>query len=326
MTINSPSEMRMNPELPEAPLATDIEIDLLELWKVIWAGKWLIVSVTFFFAVASIIYALLQTNIYQAEAVLLPAEASQSGAGLASQFGGAAGLLGININGTGSDANNAVTKMRSREFVNQFISSHDLLPFLMASEWSDNDQRNVIDPDSYDEATQSWLPDGESSKPTDWDAYKAFSSIFSVSEDRLTGIVRVSIQWSDPVQAAQWVNWLVADINLHEKEHDRAEASSTIEYLRNQLQATQLVEMQRVFYGLIESQTRILMLADVRDEYVFQVVDRAVPPEDRISPNRKIICVIGTLLGVMLAIIYLFSRYFYETRIKKNLTGIAVDR
>ena len=60
------------------------------------------------------------------------------------------------------------------------------------------------------------------------------------------------------------------------------EANSAIEYLRKQLESTQLVEMQRVFYDLIESQTRISMLADVREEYVFQVVDPAVVPDEKL--------------------------------------------
>ena len=46
---------------------------------------------------------------------------------------------------------------------------------------------------------------------------------------------------------------------------DASEANGAIEYLRRQLEQTQLVDMQRLFYQLIESQARITMLADVRD-------------------------------------------------------------
>ena len=64
--------------------------------------------------------------------------------------------------------------------------------------------------------------------------------------------------------AERWVNTLIRSINQEVKQKDLTDAISAIEYLRKQLESTQLVEMQRVFYDLIESQTRISMLADVR--------------------------------------------------------------
>ena len=68
--------------------------------------------------------------------------------------------------------------------------------------------------------------------------------------------------------------------------------------------------MQRVFYDLIESQTRISMLADVREEYVFQVVDPAVVPDQRIAPKRSLIAVLGTMLGAMLALVAVLVRHY----------------
>ena len=94
------------------------------------------------------------------------------------------------------------------------------------------------------------------------------------------------------------------------KQKDLTEANSAIEYLRKQLESTQLVEMQRVFYDLIESQTRISMLADVREEYVFQVVDPAVVPDEKIAPRRSLIAVLGTMLGAMLALVVVLVRHY----------------
>jgi uncharacterized protein involved in exopolysaccharide biosynthesis len=46
------------------------EIDLRELFGILWAEKWLMIGVTALFAIGSVIYALLLTDIYRAEAVL----------------------------------------------------------------------------------------------------------------------------------------------------------------------------------------------------------------------------------------------------------------
>jgi uncharacterized protein involved in exopolysaccharide biosynthesis len=114
------------------------------------------------------------------------------------------------------------------------------------------------------------------------------------------------------VEAAQWVNQLVTSLNREISDRDVREASRAITYLRNQLNSTQLVEMQRVFYQLIETQTRVTMLANVREEYVFRVIDPAVVPDIRSEPRRAAICIIGSLLGAIFSIALVFVRRIFE--------------
>ncbi len=92
------------------------------------------------------------------------------------------------------------------------------------------------------------------------------------------------------------------------KARDVREANNAIAYLQRQLAATQLVEMQQVFYQLIETQTRITMLADVRDEYVFRVIDPAVVPERKSAPRRALICILGTMAGSFFSLLFVFIR------------------
>ena len=50
----------------------DDTIDLYELWITLWNKKWLVIVVTVIAALGSVVYALQQTPIYKAEALLLP--------------------------------------------------------------------------------------------------------------------------------------------------------------------------------------------------------------------------------------------------------------
>jgi LPS O-antigen subunit length determinant protein (WzzB/FepE family) len=63
----------------------DDEIDLRELFSVLWAGKIKIIAITAVFAVASVIYALSAPDEYKATALLAPAQ---------SDGGGLSGALG----------------------------------------------------------------------------------------------------------------------------------------------------------------------------------------------------------------------------------------
>ena len=267
------------------------EIDLLELFDVLWNGKKIIIVVTAFFTVGAIVYSLLQTEIYRAEVLLATAQNRESGSPLSAQLDGAAALVGINLRQTsGGQVNSILATLRSREFILKFIDENNLRTALVLGSSDEDDV------------------------PSDWQVYRAFSGIFSVRVDSDTGLIRMAIQWPDPVQAAEWVNLVVKAINAHEKARDVDEATNAIEYLKDQLGGTQLVDMQRVFYQLIESQTRVIMLADVRDEYIFRVIDPAVVPDQRIAPKRRVMVVIGIMLGMVLSILFVVFRHLIVDR------------
>lgn len=284
------------------------EIDLRALFSILWAEKWLIIGVTALFAIGSVIYALRQTDIYRAEAVLAPAEEQQAtGTG---QFAGAAALLGVSLGGGGDNVSTAIATLRSRQFLGRFINENDLWIPLFAGRWDNRAQASYIDEDVYNLEVGEWV--SEAGQPDQNDAYRMLSNILSVTDlDQNSGLLTIAIDWHNPIEAADWVNKLVEGINRDVRSRDVREANSAITFLRNQLDLTQLVEMQRVFYQLIESQTRVVMLADVRDEYVFQVIDPAVVPDQKFAPNRISIVIFGGLLGLILSIfITAVLRYF----------------
>ena len=298
-------------------MAMDDEIDLKELFMVLWSGKWLISAITGVAAVASVVFALQLPNIYTANALLAPAE--QSGGGMSAlmqQYGGLASLAGVSLPGgeDGSRAQLGMQLMRSRAFVGDFVEWRDILPEPMAVKaWDAGSGQIVFDPESYDAVSKAWVREVEAPKlpaPSALEAHKAFSEILSVSQDKHTVYVTVSIEHQSPVVAAQWVNWLIEDVNSAVKAQDVAEAEKSIEYLREQVTNTSLADLQAVFFDLIQSQTETVMLAEVRQEYVFKTIDPAVTPEEKSKPSRALICVLGTLLGGMLGVVIVLIRHY----------------
>lgn len=292
----------------------DDEIDLRELFGILWAEKWQISGVTVAAAVISLTISLTMTETYRAEAVLAAADTEQNVPGLSSQLGGAAALLGVSIGGNiGDQITTAITTLRSRQFVGRFIEENNLLVPLFAARWNKATKDSRVDDEIYDVESGKWTR--SAGAPTQLEAYREFSEILSVEgPDRNTGIVTLAIEWHNPIEASDWVNRLVTSINNEVKARDVREANNAIAYLRTQLEATQLVDMQRVFYQLIESQTRITMLADVRDEYVFRIIDPAVVPDRKAAPQRALICLIGTLAGGLLSILIVFGRRLFAFR------------
>ena len=199
---------------------SDDEIDLKELFMVLWSGKWLISAVTGAAAVISVVVALSLPNIYTASALLAPAESEGGGlSGLMAQYGGLASLAGVSLpgGGEGSRAQLGMQLMKSRSFIGDFVERHDILPELMAvGSWNQDSGEIVFDPDDYDADTKTWVRDVDLPKrpqPSLLEAHEEFMDILGVSEDKQTGYVTISVEHHSPIVAAQWVNWLVEDIN-----------------------------------------------------------------------------------------------------------------
>jgi uncharacterized protein involved in exopolysaccharide biosynthesis len=298
----------------------DDEIDLVELWSAIWAGKFLIIAISSMFAISSIFYALSQPNIYRATTLLASANADGGVGGLArmaGQFGGLASLAGVNLGGGGSDKTGlALEILKSRRFLESFITKHELLvPLMAAKNWDLNSNTLILDEDIYNYETKTWIRDVKAPKkpePSSWEAFRALKEILSVTTDAETGMVTITIDFYSPEVATHWLLWLVADINETMREKDNVEAKNRIEFLTKKLEETKLADMQEVFYELIEEQTKTLMLAEVSKEYVLKTIDPPNAPEEKAKPKRPLIVVLGTLLGGMLAVIIVLVRYFFK--------------
>ncbi|WP_341501656.1 Wzz/FepE/Etk N-terminal domain-containing protein [Gallaecimonas sp. GXIMD4217] len=312
-----PSQQLHTPQGHYQPVQDD-EIDLRELFAAIWAGKWLITGVTTVFAVASVIIALSLPNIYKSEVLLAPADNQQQGGlgALAGQFGGLAAMAGINLGGGNTDQTTlALEVLKSREFITGFIDRHDILVPLMAAEgWDRATNKLELDADVYDEKSGQWVREVKAPfqpKPSAQEAYKEFiEESLSVGKDKKTGMVTLGINHYSPEIAQQWATWLVEDLNEVMRQRDQAEATKSIQYLESQIEKTRLADLKSMLYQLVEEQTKILMFAEVRDEYVFKTIDPAVVPEEKASPRRALICVLGVMLGGLLSFIFVLIRYF----------------
>ncbi|TWX67505.1 LPS O-antigen length regulator [Colwellia sp. C1TZA3] len=322
--MNSKKIYQQQQQLPE-----DDEIDLAELWHAIWSGKILIIAISAFFAISSILYAINQPNIYKATTLLSPASEQGGASGLAKmagQFGGLASLAGINLGGGGTDKTGlALEVLKSRFFIENFINKHQLLvPLMATNNWDINNNTLVFDDEIYNPKTKTWLREVKAPKqpkPSLWEAYVAFKEILSVTTDKESGMVTLAIEHYSPEVATQWLKWLVNDINETMREQDKIEAQDSIDYLTGKLQETQLADMQTVFYQLIEQQTKTIMLAEVSKEYVLKTIDPANAPEEKAKPKRALIVVLGTMLGGILSVLIVLIRYFSKKATTTNLSN-----
>ncbi len=320
MTQQSFTPMADN-RLPQAYSPADDEIDLLELFGVLWQGRWWIMASGILCGAIAVAIALWLPNIYRSEALLAPSAEQQGGglSALAGQFGGLASLAGISLGGEKADKTAiAVEVAKSRLFVSQFVRRHQLeVPLIAAKKADKLTGELVIDSSIYDEKSGQWVREpkpGRKPEPSDQELVEEFNKLASFTLDKKSGLATVAVEYYSPQMAKQWVDWLVADLNQTMKERDLVEAERNISYLKEQLAKTSVADMQTVFYKLIEEQTKTQMLAEVNQEYVFKTLDPAVVPEEKAKPKRALIVVLGSVLGAMAGVMLVLVRYALRRR------------
>jgi len=294
----------------------DDEIDLRELFGVLWAGKVKIIAITAMFVVASVIYALSVPNQYKATALLAPAQSDGGGlSGALGQLGGLASLAGVSLGGGESgEAQIAQEIMKSWSYIEGFIADNNIAVEVYAAEgWSKGSNTLEINNDAYDVGTSKWLLEDESGAiklPSSWQLFQAFSGMLSVSEDKKSGLVSVSIEYYSPQIAKQWVDMYVESINRFMQQRQIDKVTRNINYLQEQIEKTAIAEMQEVFYTIIEEQTKNKMLAEASPDYVFVAVGPSMVPELKSQPKRALICILGTLLGGMLSVLLVLIMHY----------------
>jgi uncharacterized protein involved in exopolysaccharide biosynthesis len=259
------------------------EIDVIALWRVVWKAKYLIMCTTFVCAILAVAYALTATRIYRAEVVIAEAhdQGMGSGQGLSNQLGGLASLAGLDLTNGGQD-HDAAAVLNSRRLIEEFIKRQNLLPVIFPRQGKNT---------------------------TLWFAVKRFKDrIVTIREDKRTETTAVDIDWTDPQTAALWANGFVALANELVRTRALNESTRNIAYLTQQSSQTNVVDMQRAISDLIESEMKTLMLANGRTEYAFTVIDPAVTPEVRKSPQSVIIAIAGVAVGLLIGIITAFTR------------------
>lgn len=282
------------------------EIDLRELFFVLWRGKWMIMLACFFAGIVSVFYALSLPNMYKSEALLAPSEDNQQGnlGALAGQFGGLASLAGINLSGGSTDKTTiALELLKSRTFISGFIQNNDLKPTVMAvNNWDSVNNNLIYNTEIYDPDTGKWLRKVEQPRkpePSLLEVHEVFvNELLAVSQDKETGLVRIGIEHFSPEVAKNLTDKLIAELNSTMRANDIADAEKSIVYLNSALEETAVAEMKKVFYQLIEQQQQTKMLASVRDEYALKTIDPAVVAEKKSGPRRAIICIVGVLFGL----------------------------
>jgi len=187
--------------------------------------------------------------------------------------------------------------LKSRSLVAQMIEEKQLLPTLF--------------PDDWDASKGTWIESDPQDQPDLRAGVDKFvRSVRSVSEDRVSGEVTVSADWTDPKLAAEWANDIAARVNRTMKHRTLERTLVNIDYLQKEIEKAALVETRAASASLLEQELQKLLLVRNSDEPAFRVVDPAVAPRRPVRP-RPVLTVFASMFGgLLLSVLWLLFRAF----------------
>tara|TARA_B100000902_G_C27322441_1_gene925653 strand:- start:12915 stop:13877 length:963 start_codon:yes stop_codon:yes gene_type:complete len=293
----------------------DDEIDLKELFTVIWAHKKFIILLTACFAFTSVLYSLTLKNYYKSEAVLSVAGESGMRSSLAG-LGSFATLAGINLpkSSAGDKSVVALETIRTRDFLRHLITIKNILPSIMAADSYDVQSKKIkFNPKIYNITNEKWVrkpPKNLEPKPSYLEAHKTYLNMISVEQDKANNLISISVEHLSPIFAKELLELIINEVNEIIRSKDLQASSDAIMFLNNEIPKATLITMKEAINMLVQSQLETQMLSKVSKEYVLKLVEPPFIPEEKSKPKRALIGILGALLGLMISLVWVLVRHY----------------
>jgi LPS O-antigen subunit length determinant protein (WzzB/FepE family) len=269
------------------------------------------ITLTFF--LVSIFYASKLPNVYTSHAILAPNIEDKSGPNLSS-YSAIAGIAGIGLPSESySKSQEAMERLKSLDFfTNQFLPYVKLENIFAVEDWNAITNKLKYDESLYNSSKNRWVRDAEppyKSIPSNQEAYEIYRDIFSISEDKNTKFVTISISHKSPHIADSWLKIIIKNINESMRFFDQKKAENAIDFLNKEAEVTRFTELSEAIGQLLETQMQTLMLTSISDDYVFKTISSSYAPEEKSSPNRFSIIFFITILGFILGCFYSLATF-----------------
>lgn len=264
------------------------EVDLRNILHIVKSHKKILLLFVIFGSVLGIIVALSLPRYFEVSMTVVPNEKQRSNN---QQLSGIQALTGIKLGSTGqvSEKEIGLLILQSRQFILNFVDKYDLLPHLYPKGSPPLNQAKI---------------------------YEDFSKLLVVNQEITSSDITISLMWKDAELAKEWLNCLMLDVSTLMRDRAKKRGEKSLVYLRDQLSQARDPDVRQSFIAMIKQETQKMMLTDIREEYLFEIIDGPLVPAYPSKPNRKLIVILSVFGGF---IIGMFVCLFFEGRRRSKL-------
>ncbi len=261
------------------------EINLLDYIKVILKHKKLICYIVGIVVAVTIIVSLLMTPVFEAKAVIAPATKNGETSGtslVAAQFG-------ISVP-TSSNMSEIVNLLKSNILMEKIIKKHNLLTVFFK-------EKKLR---------------GKSDSQNTWKGIRYLQNVLTIRPNQKDNSIQVSMQFKDPKTAADIINYTLLELTDHMSNEARRVAETNKQYLESQIEKTADPFIRTKIYSLIAQQIETAMMAEVKENFAFKILDPPRVPDKKIKPKKTQMVIIAFLVALFLGVFIAFGKEYWK--------------
>ena len=292
------------------------EFDIVELFGIFWDSKIKIFFIGLFFATLIAFYSLTIPNIYTSKAILAPSNENSSNLMRLNQFSGLANIAGVSLPQSfgSNDSLKAIETMKSLDFFEELSLRDDIFFNLMAVvDWDRKNDTLKINQNMYDTNKNIWtskMANAVNGKPSIQTAHRKFKRRFSVSMDKMSGLVYVSYSHYSPNIAKNTLESILDQIDNNYREEAIKNSENSIHYLKKEYDKNKINEVRTGISDLIQKHIETVTVANASTYYIFKQVSKPHSPELKSGPSRSVMVIMSFIISVFVAYTFIAINYY----------------
>jgi uncharacterized protein involved in exopolysaccharide biosynthesis len=167
---------------------------------------------------------------------------------------------------------------------------------------------------------QSAADKKEPGVPDMWDGIRALDAKVKIEYNLKEDIITIAVNFRDPDMAARIANYYIITLNDYMSSEARRTANINKEYLEKQLRVTNDNIIQQKIYNLIADKIETTMMAEVKENFAFKVLDPPMAPDMKSKPKRGLMVITAFIMSLFLGVFVVLFREYLKN-VKAQSTG-----
>jgi uncharacterized protein involved in exopolysaccharide biosynthesis len=299
------------------------ELWFVVYWRVIMKHRKMIGTFVLVAVILTIIISLFMKNIYGAKAIITPIASKDSGGNsIAASIMQAGGLSSIAFPDS-SSSSEIVTLLKSNILREKIITQYNLLPVLFSDQWDENTKKwkksvwynplsLVLSLKRLIKPVDKKAIENIEGVPDIWDGLRKLDNMVKINNNIKDKTITIVVEFDDPVMAANIASYFLAVLNDHMSSEAKRVALTNRKYLEQQLDQTADPFIKQKVYNLIAQQIETSMMAEVKENFAFKVIDPPKAPDRKMKPNRTEMVFLSLLASLLIGIAIAFFLGYWE--------------
>jgi uncharacterized protein involved in exopolysaccharide biosynthesis len=306
------------------------EIWLVVYWRVIMKNRKMIGTFVLAAVILTIISSLFMKNIYGAKAIIAPIAPKDSGgnsiaASIMQQTGG---FPGIGLPDSSSSAE-IVTLLKSNILREKIITQYNLMPVLFSDQWDENTKKwkksawynsraLILSLKRLIRPVDKKAIENIEGTPDIWDGFRKLDDMVKINNNIKDKTITIVVEFDDPIMAANIAGYFLDVLNDHMSSEAKRVALTNRKYLEQQLDQTADPFIKQKVYNLIAQQIETSMMAEVKENFAFKVIDPPKAPDRKMKPKRVQMMLLSLVASLLIGIAVAFFLGYWEKMKDQN--------